>query len=74
MVASALVNKIIAYENGEMSPEDTLSFFADLIKTGDAWRLQGLLWSGHYGGTAATFIENGVIDRKGNILKEIELP
>lgn len=69
MVAGALVNKIIAYENGEMSPEDTLSFFADLIKTGDAWRLQG-----HYGRTAASFIENGVIDRKGNILQEVELP
>ena len=69
MVASALVNKIIAYENGEMSPEDTISFFADLIKTGDVWSLQG-----HYGRTAASFIENGVIDRKGNILQEVEIP
>jgi hypothetical protein len=69
MVAGQLVNKVIAYENGEMSPEDTVSFFADLIKTGDAWRLQG-----HYGRRAASLIEAGVIDKQGNILQEVELP
>ena len=69
MVAGKLVNKIIAYEQGEMTPEDTIAFFADLIKTGDAWRLHR-----HYGRIAASFIESGIIDRKGNILKEIELP
>ena len=67
MVAGNLVNKIIAYKQGEMTPEDTISFFADLIASGDAWRLQG-----HYGRTAASLIESGIIDINGKILKDVD--
>ena len=67
MVAGNLVNKIIDYENGEMSPRDTIDFFAALIASGDAWRLQG-----HYGRTAASLIESGIISSKGKILKDVD--
>ena len=46
------VNKIIAYENGDMSQEETIEFFQELIDTGAAWQLQG-----HYGRTALKLIE-----------------
>ena len=56
------VNDIIAYENGELSDVDTLHLFASLVRSGDAWTLQG-----HYGRTAAFLIEQGYIDRHGNV-------
>ena len=54
------LDMIIAYENGELSANDTLALFAYLIKTGLAWSLQG-----HYGRTASTFIELGYITPDG---------
>ena len=57
------VDKIIQYESGEMSEEDVIEFFAELIKNKTAWSLQG-----HYGRTANDFIENGVINRSGDIV------
>jgi len=59
-----VVDKIIAYEAGELSPEDTLKLFSELVKTGQAWTLQG-----HYGRTAQGFIDNGYLDRQGRILR-----
>lgn len=59
-----LVDKIIAYETGELRVEDTLDLFAELIKTGMAYKLQG-----HYGRTAEALIKGGYIDRQGRILK-----
>ena len=47
-------DKIIAYENDEMSQEEVIEFFQELIDTGAAWRLQG-----HYGRTALRLIEYG---------------
>lgn len=61
------VSQIIAYEQGELDREQTLELFANLIKTGLVWQLQG-----HYGRTAARLIEAGLIDRKGNILPYAE--
>ena len=58
--------KIIAYEGGEMSDKDMVEFFSELVKTGNAWTLQG-----HYGRTAMNLIENEVIDRQGNILIDL---
>jgi hypothetical protein len=51
-----LVDRIMAYEHGDMDQEDTLRFFQELIDTGLAWRLQG-----HYGRTAARLIEAGLV-------------
>ena len=52
------VSKIIAYENNEMTQEEVIEFFQELIDTGHAWRLQG-----HYGRTALRLIESGYCRR-----------
>lgn len=48
------IDKIIAYENGEMNEEEMVEFFQELINSGMAWKLQG-----HYGRTASALIEAG---------------
>ena len=56
------IDKIIAWENGELDTEDTMSFFAQLIEEGTAWTLQGI-----YGRTAEAFIDAGLISRDGEV-------
>lgn len=62
-----LIGSLIDYESGEISGTDMLELFAELIKTGRAWTLQG-----HYGRTAQALIEGGYISREGVILKGLE--
>ena len=50
-----MLDKIMAYEGGEMDTEDTIEFFQELIDNGMAWTLQG-----HYGRTAKELIERGL--------------
>ena len=57
-----LVGSIIAYEGGDLDTRDTVKLFAGLIKSGDAWTLQG-----SYGRTAKAMIEAGVISEAGEI-------
>lgn len=59
-----LTSRIIAYEDGTMdSTEEVLALFADLIKSGLAWSLQGA-----YGRAAASLIERGLITKEGDIV------
>ena len=48
------LTQMIAFETGELSHEDTVSLFQDLIDSGLAWQLQGF-----YGLTAMAMIEAG---------------
>lgn len=56
------VGDIIAYENGDLSALQTLELFAHLIRTGQAWTLQG-----SYGRAANAFLEEGLLDGDGTI-------
>lgn len=51
-----IVDKIIAYESGEMSDGQIIDLFQELVDSGHAWSLQG-----HYGRTARSLIEAGLI-------------
>ena len=59
------LESMIRYEQGDLNETEFLDFFALLIKTGQAWTLQG-----HYGRTAQGLIENGLITQKGEVVHE----
>lgn len=54
-----LVDVIMAYEGGKLSREGTVALFQCLVDSGMAWTLQG-----HYGRTAATMIQAGLVTPK----------
>ena len=58
-----IIDGVTWYESGELTEQETIEFFAQLIKKGIAWQLQG-----SYGRQAMRFIEAGILDREGNIL------
>jgi hypothetical protein len=60
------ISKIIAYENGELTDNEIIELFGDLIKSGMAWSLQG-----HYGRTAKSLIDGGYINNTGKIIKTL---
>ena len=49
-------DKIIMYEEGSLSEEDTIELFQELVNNGMAWTLQG-----HYGRTAQDLINRGYV-------------
>lgn len=51
-----LVEQLIAYEEGQITGEDEIALFQQLIDTGTCWHLDG-----HYHRVAATPIEAGLI-------------
>lgn len=57
MSVVTLVDRIIEFENGDMSQEDTIAFFQDLVDTGLAWKLQG-----SYGRMANALIKDGLVE------------
>jgi hypothetical protein len=48
------IDDIMAYEQGELSEDDTLAMFQAGIDDGSVWHLQG-----HYGRTARALINGG---------------
>lgn len=63
------IDLIIAYEQGDLSDYQTVNLFAELVRNGMAWALQG-----HYGRVARALIEAGYLDREGNVsLAALEL-
>lgn len=57
------VGAIMDHENGTLSANETLDLFAELVRSGMAWTLQG-----SYGRTATGLIKAGWIDDKGAVL------
>jgi hypothetical protein len=57
-----MIDKMIAYESGEMTDTETLELFSELIRTGMAWKLQG-----SYGRTANRLIDLGLIGKGGEL-------
>ena len=51
------LDQIIAYEQGDLSDDETIALFQDLINSGLAYQLQG-----SYGITANALIEAGYCD------------
>jgi hypothetical protein len=54
-----LTGKILDFEMGALSSDETIELFQALIDNGMAWRLQG-----HYGRTAKDLIDAGLCHRK----------
>jgi hypothetical protein len=61
-----LVQALMDFEEGNLTPEDSIYLFSQLIKTGTVHKLQG-----RYGRIAAHLVEQGFLDPEGNILQEI---
>jgi hypothetical protein len=51
-----IVTQIISYESGELSEDEIVELFQELVDTGMAWKFQG-----HYGRTATALIEEGLV-------------
>jgi hypothetical protein len=51
-----MIDRIIRFENGELSHEEIVSLFEDLLETGMIHHLQGI-----YGRTAQDLIDSGEI-------------
>jgi hypothetical protein len=56
-----LTSAIINFESGELDADKIVELFQHLVDTGLAWQLQG-----HYGRTAMSLIEAGLISKGGN--------
>ncbi len=50
------IDKIMAYENGEMDEEQIVEMFQEMVDDGSVWQLQG-----SYGRMAANLIQQGLV-------------
>ena len=51
-----LVDRLIAYEEGQLTEDQEIALFEHLVQTGTCWQLEG-----HYQRVAATLLEAGLI-------------
>ena len=58
-----MVQAIIDYESGNMSPDDIIYFFGELVSTGFINAMQG-----HYQRTAHDLIQHGILSEDGEVL------
>lgn len=61
------LQRLIAYEKGELNAREQVELFACLIRTGIVWELQG-----SYGRTAQGLIEAGWISTAGEIADDVD--
>ena len=61
-----LVDSIMAFEGGQLDTMGTIKLFSGLVKSGQAWSLQG-----SYGRAAAALIERGILSKDGEIDYEL---
>ena len=57
-VKKPTIDQLMAYEDGQMTEEELIDLFQQLVDTGMAWQLQG-----HYGRTAMNLIEAGLVTK-----------
>lgn len=57
------LNAIIAYEQGDLTQEDTIDLFQRLVDNGKVWQLQG-----SYGRMAANLIQSGYVTDTHHVL------
>lgn len=50
------IDKMMAFENGELGDDDVIALFQELVNSGLAWKLQGF-----YGRTAKALIDQGFV-------------
>ena len=50
------IDKIMAFENGELQEDEVISLFQELVNSGMAWQLRG-----SYGRLAQQLIDEGLI-------------
>lgn len=54
-------SRLVDFEMGELDEDEALDLFAELVRTGMAWHLQGF-----YGRTAAGLIDRGLLSEFGD--------
>lgn len=59
-----LAERVLLYETDQMSEQEMISMFQDLVDTGMAWKLQG-----HYGRTSMILLDAGVIAPPEDVLR-----
>ena len=67
MTSSERLDLVMRFEGGEITPDEALDLFSNLVRTGLAWSLQGF-----YGRTAALLINTGYLDSAGKILRQLD--
>ena len=63
MMNKQLFNEMMNYEDGTLDTSEIVELFSKLVASGLAWKLQGF-----YGRQAQSLINNGYLDKDGNIL------